>query len=187
MEEWLAGLEGPVLLWIQEVVRSDMLTPFVTVLTHLGDSGFIWIVLTVLALMIARTRTTGVLMACSLLLNTLCNNVLLKNMVARTRPYEVVPGLVRVIEAQTDYSFPSGHTGCAFAAAVVVFIRCPRRVGVPVLLFAVLISLSRLYVGVHFPTDVLGGALIGTAAALLVCRVYRLRLKGRDGISSSNG
>ena len=73
-------------------------------------------------------------MTCSLLLNTLVNNVLLKNLVARTRPYEVVDGLHRIIEAQSDYSFPiQDIQESAFAVAVVVFLMCPRKIGVPVL------------------------------------------------------
>lgn len=173
MEELLVNLEGPILLWIQEYIRNEWLTPVMTFITHLGDSGFIWIVLTLACLIWARTRRVGILMLFSLLLNTLANNIILKNMLARTRPYEVVQGLIRIIEAQSDFSFPSGHTGCSFAAAVVIFMMCPRRYGIPAMTLAVLISLSRLYVGVHFPTDVLCGGLIGTAAAVFVCRFYR--------------
>lgn len=173
MEDFLIHLEGPILLWIQEYLRKDFLTPVVTFITHLGDAGFIWIALTLACLVFAKTRRTGVLLTFSLLLNFLVNNLLLKNLVARTRPYEAVEGLHRIIEAQSDFSFPSGHTGCSFAAAVVLFVMCPRKVGVPAMVLAVLITLSRLYVGVHFPTDVLVGALIGTAAALLVCRLYK--------------
>ena len=79
-----------------------------------------------------------------------------------------------------SYSFPSGHTGSAFAVAVVVFLMCPRKIGVPVLVFAFVIAFSRLYVGVHFPTDVLGGALIGAVIAYLVCAVDR-RKTGQKG------
>lgn len=169
----MVNLEGPVLLWIQEYIRNDFLTPAVTFITHLGDGGFIWLLLTALFLIFARTRRTGVLLTFSLLLNFLVNNVFLKNLVARTRPYEAVEGLHRIIEAQSDFSFPSGHTGCSFAAAVVLLVMCPRKVGIPAMSLAVFITLSRLYVGVHFPTDVLGGALIGTAAALVVCWIYK--------------
>ena len=157
MEQFLIDWEGPVLLWIQEHMRNDFLTPVLTFLTHLGDHGYFWIALTILFLLLKKTRKVGGLMTCSLLLNTLVNNVLLKNLVARTRPYEVVDGLHRIIEAQSDYSFPSGHTGSAFV-----------------------IAFSRLYVGVHFPTDVLGGALIGAVIAYLVCAVYR-RKTGQKG------
>lgn len=174
----MVDLEGPILLWIQEYLRNEFLTPVVTFITHLGDGGFIWILLTVLCLVFARTRKTGVLLTFSLLLNFLVNNLVLKNLVARTRPYEAVEGLHRIIEAQSDFSFPSGHTGCSFAAAMVLFAVCPRKVGVPAMVLAVLISLSRLYVGVHFPTDVLGGAVIGTVAALVVCWAYKKRWNG---------
>ena len=133
MEQFLIDWEGPVLLWIQEHMRNDFLTPVLTFLTHLGDHGYFWIALTILFLLLKKTRKVGGLMTCSLLLNTLVNNVLLKNLVARTRPYEIVDGLHRIIEAQSDYSFPSGHTGSAFAVAVVVFLMCPRKIGVPVL------------------------------------------------------
>ena len=153
MEQFLIDWEGPVLLWIQEHMRNDFLTPVFTFLTHLGDHGYFWIALTILFLLLKKTRKVGGLMTCSLLLNTLVNNVLLKNLVARTRPYEIVDGLHRIIEAQSDYSFPSGHTGSAFAVAVVVFLMCPRKIGVPVLVFAFVIAFSRLYVGVHFPTE----------------------------------
>ena len=150
MEQFLIDWEGPVLLWIQEHMRNDFLTPVLTFLTHLGDHGYFWIALTILFLLLKKTRKVGGLMTCSLLLNTLVNNVLLKNLVARTRPYEVVDGLHRIIEAQSDYSFPSGHTGSAFAVAVVVFLMCPRKIGVPVLVFAFVIAFSRLYVGDTF-------------------------------------
>ena len=175
MEEFFAQLEGPVLLWIQEYIRNDLLTPIVKFITHLGDAGMLWIALTVLFLVIPKLRKTGFLMMCSLLLNTLLNNLILKNLVARTRPYEIVEGLVSIVGNQSDFSFPSGHTGSSFAAAVVIFLMCPRKIGVPVLVLAFLISLSRLYVGVHFPTDVLVGALIGTMAAMLVCWIYKRR------------
>lgn len=78
-----------------------------------------------------------------------------------------------MIEAQPDFSFPSGHTASSFAAAVVIFILCPKKAGVPVLVLAFLIMLSRLYVGVHYPTDVLAGMITGTLTAVLVCVVAK--------------
>lgn len=179
MEQFLIDWEGPVLLWIQEHMRNDFLTPVLTFLTHLGDHGYFWIALTILFLLLKKTRKVGGLMTCSLLLNTLVNNVLLKNLVARTRPYEVVDGLHRIIEAQSDYSFPSGHTGVICGGRRRIS-HVSEEIGVPVLAFAFVIAFSRLYVGVHFPTDVLGGALIGAVIAYLVCAVYR-RKTGQKG------
>ena len=169
MQGFLIELEGPILLWIQEYIRMDFLTPIVTFITHLGDAGWFWILLTILLLVIPKSRRTGIVMAVSLVINALVTNVVLKNLFARTRPYEVVEGLERIVEEQVDFSFPSGHTACSFAAAVVICKLCPKRYGIPAMVLAVLIALSRLYVGVHFPTDVIGGAVFGTAAALLAC------------------
>lgn len=173
MEELLINIEGPILLWIQEYLRKDVLTPILTFLTHLGDGGRFWIACAAVCLILPKLRRVGSTMAVSMLLNMLATNLFLKNVVARTRPYLAVEGLHSIVGAQMDYSFPSGHTACSFAAAVVIFLLCPRRIGVPALGLAVLISLSRLYVGVHFPTDVLGGALVGTAAAFLALRICK--------------
>lgn len=166
-------LDGNILLWIQENVRNEFLTPIMTFITHLGDYGWFWIALAAVLLLIKKTRPLGFLVVCSLIGSYLVNNVLLKNLVARIRPYEAVEGLHRIIEAQVDLSFPSGHTGSSFAAAVVIFLMCSKKAGIPALALAFLIMLSRLYVGVHYPTDVLAGMVTGTLIAVCVCSVYR--------------
>ena len=143
---------------------GDVVVPLIT---RLGDAGIIWIILTVLLLIIPKTRKTGVIMMAALLVDVLLCNVLIKNLVARTRPYEVVDGLKLLIEKQSDYSFPSGHTGSSFASAIVLWKELPRKYGVMALIVAVLIAYSRLYVGVHYPSDVLAGVVIGTVLALV--------------------
>lgn len=177
MWESFINLDGAILVWIQENLRNEYLTPIMKFITHLGDSGIIWIVLAVLFLVFSRTRKTGVLMIFSLLGSLLINNMILKNLVARVRPYEAVEGLHRMIEAQGDLSFPSGHTGSSFAAAVVIYLMCPKKYGIPAMILAVLIAVSRLYVGVHYPTDVLFGALSGTLIAWLICRIYQMKFE----------
>ena len=144
-----------------------MLTPVFKFITTLGNAGVIWIVFSVGLLIPKKTRRVGVLALVSLFFSALIDNVILKNVVARTRPYDVIEGLTSLVGAQKDYSFPSGHTGSAFAAAVVMFRELPKKLGIPILVFACLMGLSRLYVGVHYPSDVLGGVLIGTCIALL--------------------
>lgn len=173
MLESLLQLDGAILLWVQEHVRQDFLSPVVKFITHLGDAGWCWILLAVILLIVKKTRKIGLVTAVSLLSSYVVNNLILKNLVARVRPYEAVDGLQRIIEAQSDFSFPSGHSASSFAAAVVIFMLCPRKYGVPALVLAFLIALSRLYVGVHYPTDVLTGVISGTVIAVIVCTVYK--------------
>ena len=102
-----------------------------------------------------------------MLMSLIVNNFLLKNLVARIRPYDMMDTLIPLVNKPTDYSFPSGHSGCAFAVAGVYVRNLPKRAGIPLLILAILIALSRLYVGVHYPTDVLAGLIIGVALSYL--------------------
>lgn len=167
MLDWLLNLDASILLYIQESVRNPVLTSYVKVITTLGNGGAIWILLTLIMLIIPKTRRIGCMMVLSLIGTLLINNMLIKNLVARTRPYEVVGGLTYLISKPREYSFPSGHAASSFAAAWVMFRQLPKRYGVPALLLAILIALSRLYVGVHYPSDVLFGMISGTLISLV--------------------
>lgn len=177
MLHFLSELDGGILLWIQEYLRNPVLTPVLKVITTLGNGGAIWILLTLLILLLPKTRRVGCMMAVALLGTLLINNMLLKNLVARTRPYEVIEGLTYLVKRPGDLSFPSGHSGCAFSAACIMLRRLPKRYGIPAIVFAIVISLSRLYVGVHYPSDVLfgviSGILISYAAEALVERIWK--------------
>lgn len=166
MIDWLLNLDGNILLFIQEFIRNPLLTPLVRVITILGNGGAIWVLLTLVMLTMTKTRKIGCMMALSLIGILLINNMMIKNLVARTRPYEVIGGLTYLVPKPREFSFPSGHAGSSFAAAWVMFRRLPRRYGVPALVLATLIALSRLYVGVHYPSDVLFGVIVGIAVSL---------------------
>lgn len=99
----------------------------------------------------------------ALLGSLLVNNILLKNIVERPRPYDIIEGLQPLITRPKDFSFPSGHTGSSFAAAAVFYRNLPKQFGIWMILLAALIGVSRLYLGVHYPTDVLAGMLLGVA------------------------
>lgn len=157
----LSSLDDNILLFFQEVIRNPVLTPILKVITTLGNGGAIWIVLTVLMLLLPRTRKVGFMTTLSLIGTLLINNMFLKNVINRTRPYEVIDGLTYLVRTPVDSSFPSGHSACSFAVACIMFRRLPRRYGVPALILAILIALSRLYVGVHYPSDVLFGTISG--------------------------
>ncbi len=171
MMEMLLNLDGNILLWIQDYLRNDFLTPIMIFITSLGNAGIIWILITVLLLFSKKTRKVGILSACALLGSLLINNMILKNLVARVRPYEVVNGLHLLIEKQVDWSFPSGHTGSSFASAVVLYRNLPRKYGVLALILAALIAFSRLYVGVHYPTDVLVAVITGSVIGIIVDKI----------------
>ena len=167
MLQTMMTMDGNFLVWIQEHIRNVWLTPFFMFVTTLGNGGFIWIAISLGLLVNRKTRKIGALSLIALAGSVLIDNVILKNVIARVRPYEVIPGLTSLIGAQTDYSFPSGQTGSSFASAVVLFCGLPKKYGVPALVLAALIGVSRLYVGVHYLSDVIGGAVIGTGIALI--------------------
>ena len=117
-------------------------------------------------------RKAGILMGISLLLEFLLNNLIIKNLFARIRPYEVIDGLILLVGKAPDYSFPSGHTGSAFALAVVIFMVMDRKYGIIALILASLMGFSRLYVGIHYPSDVLGGVILGVVTSVIAVKCF---------------
>lgn len=176
----LLEIEGAILLWIQNSLRCGLLTPVMRVITTLGNGGMFWIALTLLMLIFKRTRRVGVYCAASMLLTLLVVNLCIKPLAARTRPYELIQGLEILVSRPRDYSFPSGHSANSLSCAWTLFRLAPKKYGVPALVLAVLIALSRLYVGVHFPTDVLAGAAIGVLLSELTLRALRRALRAWD-------
>ncbi len=165
------ALDGNVLLFLQEVVRNGILDPLVCFYTHLGDGGRLWIALSLLLLCFKSTRRAGALSLCAMLLGFLCTNVALKHLFARPRPWLDVAGLIPLVEEPDPNSFPSGHTCSAFAAAMAWWRTLPRRWGALAVVLAACMGLSRLYVGVHYPSDVLAGALVGALCAWAAWRL----------------
>lgn len=163
----LIDFEGSILLWIQNNLRSGFLDPIMKAITMLGDKGLIWILITLALLIARRTRKLGVMCAASMVFGLIITNLIIKNWAARIRPYEMVQGLNCIVPLAKDWSFPSGHTTNSLACAWVIFRKAPKKFGVPALILAILIAFSRLYVGIHYPTDVLGGAVIGLGSACL--------------------
>lgn len=160
-------MDGQILLFIQDSIRNPVLTPITVFITRLGDAGIVWIIITLFLLFRRSTRKIGWMSAAALVIDLVICNLILKNQIARIRPYDVIDTLTPLVPKLSDYSFPSGHSAASFACAVVCFRNLPKKAGVPILILAVLISVSRLYVGVHYPTDVLGGIVIGIISAFL--------------------
>lgn len=169
MDIW-NGAEIAILERIQDVFSCAFLDAVMPYITRLADNGIGWIVLALLLLIPCKTRQTGAVMGIALILGFLTGNLLLKNVIARTRPFLWDPTITLLIKMPSEYSFPSGHTLASFECAVAIF--CfHRKWGIVALVFAVLIAFSRLYLQVHYPTDVLGGAILGGIWGILACRI----------------
>lgn len=179
------GWEERFLLFLQESVRNPILDRIMQFITSLGDAGFLAILVCIVLLCIKKYRRAGAAASLSLILDFIVVNLVLKNLVARTRPYDILEELILITRRPSDLSFPSGHAGACFAVASVLFLCLPRRFGIPAVVTAALISFSRLYVGAHYPTDVLGGMVIGCVTGWIACRLLWKKNTGSEVESSS--
>lgn len=150
-----------ILLYVQDHWRTGILDGFFKAVTHLGDAGIFWLILTAVLLCFKKTRKAGAFSAGALIGSVLLNNVILKNAIGRVRPYELIPELELIIARAKDASFPSGHTAASFASCVAILPNVKKRYWAPLIIMACLIAFSRIYVGIHYPSDILGGFLSG--------------------------
>ncbi len=160
----------PILEWIARNLHSPLLDSLMTAITHLGDKGAVWLLWAAVLLAFPKYRKAGVTMVLALLVGLVVCNLTLKPLVARIRPFDYQLAhfgkeISLLIPAPTDYSFPSGHTNASFAAATALLLH-NRKMGIPAMILAVLIAFSRLYLYVHYPTDVLAAVVLGAGAAL---------------------
>lgn len=164
------------LLYELQKLHNEWMDPFMIFITKLGDGGLLWIVIGILLLCKKKTRRTGLQVLISMLVTLIVGNFVLKNIFARLRPCDLDTTIAMLIPRPNGYSFPSGHSMNSMTAAMTIFIR-DRKLGIPALFFAVMMGFSRLYHFVHFPTDVLGGFVVGIGIALLVNYVFQRKLK----------
>lgn len=141
-------------------LRSENLDHFMLFVSSLGNFGAIWIALATLLLIIEKYRHSGLAVSIALLIDFVAVNLIIKPLVGRERPCDVTVPEDMLLACLSDHSFPSGHTAAAFAAAFALFL-CHKRAGSAALILAVLMGFSRLYLFVHFPSDVIAGALLG--------------------------
>lgn len=176
-----SAFDHAVFQWIQTYIWCPILNIVMPAITILGEGGWFWIVLVLLFLFMKKYRKSGVTMAFALVLMLVINDLILKNVFARVRPfnfadfadlYAVFPVAANgkpdlLVSLPSSYSFPSGHTSCSFAAATAIMLNKKWKAGVPAFVLAILIGFSRNYLMVHYPTDVLFGALFGILYAVL--------------------
>lgn len=147
--------------WLQQF-HNPVLDALAVFLNYAGEHGEIWIAFTLLLLLFRRTRKAGCAMATALVLYLVAGDCILKPLFARPRPCDIRPEMLTLVARPHGWSFPSGHTASGFAAAFALW-RQNRKLGVPALWLAALIGFTRMYLYVHFPTDILGGIALGLA------------------------
>jgi len=161
----------PILDWIQANLQSGFMDSFMPFITKFGDHGTFWMIVAALLFIFPKTRKTGLGMAIAMMIGLLVCNVTLKPLVGRIRPYDLQLqefGITIQLlgERMHDFSFPSGHTIASFEAAVVL-LKNSKKMGIPAMILAILISFSRRHLYVHYPTDVIVSVILGTLFALI--------------------
>lgn len=171
LDQLAVSFDLPILDWIQANLTSPLMDTVMPIITMFGDEGIFWIACAVLLLFFRKTRRTGLGMGFAMILGLLICNVILKPLVGRIRPYDfqfenygVVIKLL--IDGLSDFSFPSGHTIASFEACTVLLLN-DKRMGIPATILAFLIAFSRLYLYVHYPTDVIFSIFAGILFAFI--------------------
>ena len=154
-----------VLDFIQKYLRTDIGDSIMTFITRLGDGGMIWIIAAVIMLFFKKTRKAGICLAAALAITAFVGNTVLKNIFQRIRPY-LEANVPIIIGHPGGYSFPSGHTSSSFAAATVLAFTF-KKWGALFYVLAALIGFSRAYLYVHYPTDIIAGAVLGWAVGFV--------------------
>lgn len=160
----------PILDWIAENLQCGFLDAVMPLVTQLGSAAF-WVALAVITVCVPKTRKYGFSVAATLIIGLLVCNVTLKPLIARPRPYDYQlvhfgKNIPLLIESMHDFSFPSGHTLASFEGATVLLLH-NRKLGIPAIILASLIAFSRMYLYVHYPTDVLCSVVLGIGFAFL--------------------
>lgn len=190
MLDFIQNLDSEIVLWVQEHLTHPFLDKIMIFFTKIGDGGMLWIAIGVILLFTKKYRGVGFVTLLSLLIGTALCDQWLKFLIARDRPFMAIPMEI-LIDDPDSYSFPSGHTTSSFAAAFVLGYYL-KEYRVYFYLVAGLVSFSRIYLFVHYPTDIVAGVLVGYIASLIAIRIftslkhYRLALISKDRYSESN-
>lgn len=182
LNEFIVNVDVAIYSFVDSIM-NPVLDGIMTFITHLGDTpGIIWWVIAAILLIPKKTRKLGVLLIGGLAIASLINNVALKNLIERPRPYNLDPSVwtdagykyvwPELIKKSSSWSFPSGHTSTSIGAAFAMLLGCFKNkkhlaIGIPTLILSFLIGFSRIYVHVHYPTDVLAGAVVGIIGGLI--------------------
>ena len=155
------------ILYALQEIHNPILDKIMVYISALGDDGILWIAIGVICLFMKKHRKMGLQLLLSMLCTFIIGNLILKNVFARPRPCDIDTAVAMLISRPHGHSFPSGHSINSMVAAVALFLN-NKKIGIPAVIIATLIGFSRMYLFVHFPTDVLGGFIIAILVAIAV-------------------
>jgi undecaprenyl-diphosphatase len=167
----IQNVDNKLLLLIQRRLRCSVLDKVMPIITSLGTCGVIWGVVMLVFLRMLKYRRIGLILFVTLIFCAVITNAVIKPLVARPRPCHIFTNIRLLISCPMDFSFPSGHTMSSFAAAVII-VHANQALGVIAFILAVLISFSRLYLFVHYPSDVLAGTVFGITIACVMLLIF---------------
>ena len=170
LNELAFSFDFPILDWIQANIANGFLDVFMPIITAFGNGGIFWMACAAILLIFPKTRKTGLAMGIALALGLIVCNFILKPVIDRPRPFKVLADMGVIInlliKEPGPHSFPSGHTIASFEASVALLLG-NKKLGIPAFILAILIAFSRLYLYVHYPTDVIASVILGTLFAFI--------------------
>lgn len=169
---WITETDTAILLWIQNNLRAPAMTAFWRFMTLFGEAGIFWIAVVFILILIPSKRKTGLTCAVSMILVFVATYTL-KYTVCRLRPYDACAEIIPLVSKLRDYSFPSGHTSVGFSVSLILMREEKRAVWIPAVILSTLTALSRLYLGVHYPSDVIAGFLVALAGSAVAYHLTR--------------
>lgn len=185
LQEFIVNIDVAIYRFVDSIM-NPVLNVIMTFITHLGDTpGIIWFILGLCLLIPRKTRKLGILLFAGLAFASVINNLCLKEIIERPRPYNLDPEVWKnagyeyiwpnLIKKSDSWSFPSGHTSTSIGAGFALLLGCRKKelgIGIPAFIISLLIGFSRIYVHVHYPTDVIVGAVIGLVSGLAMYLVF---------------
>lgn len=172
MMDWIQNADWSVLRWIHAHLQCGFLDYLMPKITVLGDFGAVWLVAAVLLIVTPKYRRHGLMILAGIAAGFVLGNLCLKPLVARPRPCWLEPSVQMLVPRETDFSFPSGHTLASVIGAAILTM-ANRKFACAAVPAAVLIAFSRLYLYLHYPTDVLASICIGLLIAAAAARLFR--------------